>query len=148
MGAAVANEHSAIVAEFQREIGDYTVNKTLWSGLPNGLNLIADAIILAISMCPELYGTIEFNHDAFLAAWTVRRPWRQIPANATWVVRHREEIQHVQRFSISQYLWFVGRFKAQMGIDRVRKRKLTITETAPRDVWECATLLGKVFGKD
>jgi len=145
MGSAVDNEESLVFSEYEKEFGGYLINRSLWSGVPKSLNLIADAILLAISICPELYRSIEFNHDAYLAAWTARRSWQKVPSVARSVVRRRNEIRAVHKFRVLRYLAFVARFKAEMGAARVLKRNLKVQQAEPRDVWECAKLLDQVL---
>lgn len=141
MAAVVNNDTSPDVATFVQECGEYQIDQHLWPGLPLALRMIADAITLAISMFPEIYQGLKFNHDAFLAAWTVRRPWRDIPRFASSIIARRAEIRQIQEFSSLSYLAYAGKFKAKMGLDRLAGRTPAVSRQGPCDVWECAQLL-------
>jgi hypothetical protein len=135
---------SAIVREFIDEYGiSYKLDESLSPFMPEGLNWIADTILVAMKMFPELYRNVSFNYSAFYATWAAHGPWRHFDRIAG-TIRARNEIRRYHRFGILAYLlnWARIRLKQATGrrLAELHNRKTISSEQRPSDVWECARL--------
>jgi hypothetical protein len=138
---------SAIVRAFIDEYGmSYKLDESLSPFMPEGLNWIADTILAAMKMFPDLYKNVSFNYSAFYASWAAHGPWRRFDRIAR-TIRARNQIRRYHRFGILAYLsnWALIRLKQGTGtrLSKLHNRNTIFSDQRPSDVWECAQLFGR-----
>ena len=93
--------------QFIQECGEYRIHPTLFTGIPLVLNLIPDALLVAMDKFPDFYGGMKFNYDAM---WAVLLDINSIvfkrKLSSLDVIRKRQQIGRYHPFDVGRFLRF------------------------------------------
>ena len=105
-GGSIGRPHRRdCFARFVQEYGDYKIHPTLFPGIPIGLNLRADSLLVAMERFPDFYGGMKFNYDA-MWAFLLRDNSGTFKQKLSWldILRNRQQIRRYHPFRVSRFL--------------------------------------------
>lgn len=140
-----APDKASITRAFGEEYAQYRVS--------NGVSLpyismpmlwIADAMLTAMRLFPEVYRGVDFNYSAFYAIHAAARPWYDL-ATAIRMVRARGELRRHHGFSAATFIQRYFALQSTRILNRVRselsRRRGKVAIARPADVRECVEVL-------
>jgi glycosyltransferase involved in cell wall biosynthesis len=98
---------------FIQECGDYNIHSTLFPHIPLILNLIPDALLVAMDRFPDFYGEMKFNYDAM---WAVLLDLNSFvfkyKLSTLDIIRKRQQIRRYHPFDVSRFLLYSADLQA------------------------------------
>lgn len=136
------NEPMAVrLRRFFEEYAGYRMHRTLYPAVPPNVNMLADAILVAMDLFPEYYRQMSFNYDAFWA-------WEQAYWNIDSVIcilKRRAEIRMHHSLSVPQFLsrYLVARSFALRAHFLEVLRRWRTERNCPENIRDFVLLMGR-----
>jgi len=109
-GGSIGRPHRQdCLVRFVQEYGDYKIHPTLFPGIPIGLNLRPDSLLVAMEKFPDFYGGMKFDYDA-MWAFLLRDNSGTFKHKLSWldILRNRRQIRRYHPFSVSRFLLYTA----------------------------------------
>jgi len=117
--------------KYLKEYVDYKLHPTLFSGIPIGLNLTPDSLLVAMDKFPNFYGGLKFNYDAMWAVLLRENSMAFKYKLTKWdVIRERHQIRRCHPFHVSRFLLYSALQQSLELRRRVRTRLSTSRKIA------------------
>jgi len=92
---------------FIQEYGGYKIHPTLFPGIPIGINVAPDSLLVAMDKFPEFYGGMKFN---YVAMWALLFRLDSITfgygLRRLDIIRKRRQIRRYHPFDVSRFLLY------------------------------------------
>lgn len=103
--------------QFLAENSGHALHPSLDPSGPVLMNLVADAVLRAMELCPEVYSGVAFNYEAMWAACVMTYQH----ADPLAVIAARRRIRRFHKFSVAKFICSCGIFR----VARLRRRLIS-----------------------
>jgi glycosyltransferase involved in cell wall biosynthesis len=144
-GISVRPDRREHFDRFIQEYGDYKIHPTLFPGIPIGINVSPDSILVAMDKFPEFYGGMKFN---YVAMWALLFRLDSITFGYNLrrldIIRRRRQIRRYHPFDAGRFLLYSLLYDLLALRRRMRPRIRTfrgLTEHPPDNIRDFAKAL-------
>lgn len=99
-GNFIAKDGATVFQKFVDEYGEYRMHSSLDPAAPFAVNMIADTVLVAMELFPELYGKTKFNYTA-MWAYIDRISFFK---DSSDTIKRRYEIRQHHPFSVPRFI--------------------------------------------